>query len=258
MARKAASKKPEKTTRAIKTRAIWASAGTTAWLNAAIAASQEEVRGPLYRTLSIEFFPTGVQFVGCDGTMLFRTWAPYADIGDLPAPHPEWDEAPEDTVVVSDVDKFAVGFMRTLSSALPDYEVELAIAVEPAEEEAEPPLGEELRTYLLTLAALGQRLSCKLYDGPYPDWRRAQFGLDPAERVDGMRLATRLFRSVGKLIGIAGVDCSFRGDEKAIEISSTSEFGPSLRGILMPMRRLEKPEPPKPPVEQGELAEAAH
>lgn len=223
-------------------RKVLAKVGATAWLNAAVASSQSDARPALYRTLSVEFFRTGIQFVGCDGTMLFRTWAPYSDVGDLPAPHPDTDETPEDSVVVSDVDKFALGFMRTLLSAAEDYQ-EVGFAVEPVEKPEEPALGDELTEYALTLTALGQHLSCPLYEGEYPNWRALEFGLDAAELVDGMTLATRLFRSVGKLKGVSGLDCSFRGSERAIDIRSHELSAASIRGLLMPMRRLgaEKP-----------------
>jgi hypothetical protein len=220
---------------------VLAGAGAQAWLNAAIACSQDDTRRPLYRTLSVEFFKRGVQFVGCDGTMLFRTWAPYSDVGDFDAPHPEYLERPQDAVVVADADKFALGFMKTLLSALDeDAHNELTLSVEPHEQADEPPLGNELERHVLVLHALGQRLTCPLFEGPYPDWRRAQFGMDKAEIVDGMKLAVRLFAAVGKLKGAHGLECSFHGDERMIEIRTTEPAEASIRGMLMPMRRLTK------------------
>lgn len=214
---------------------VRASDAATAWLNASIAASQDESRTQLYRTLSVEFFRHGVQFIGCDGTMLFRTWVPSIEvIGDEPE-MPEYFEAPEDSIVVMDTDKFAIAFMRTLLGACGDVPFELTMSVDPAPREDEPPLGEEVTEYVLTLHALGQQLTCKLYDGPYPDWRGLQFGLDPAELVDGMVLATRLFASVGKLKNVGGIECEFRGAERAIDFRGT--LGSPIRGLLMPMRR---------------------
>jgi hypothetical protein len=226
-------------------RTVSARIAATAWLNAAIASSQDPNRPALFRTLAVEFYSTGVQLVGCDGTMLFRTWAPYTDIGDLPAVQPHWFQQPDDQVVVLDDQKFALGFMRTLLSAGCDDLTELTLSIERADREEEPPLGEELSQYVLTLQALGQQLSCKLYDGEFPDWRRLKFGLDPAELVDGMALATRVFQAVGKLKGTIGFDCTFRGDERAVEISSYPGSVPSLQGLLMPMRRPQK-EAPRP------------
>lgn len=226
------------TTSATETRSINAAAAATAWLNAAIAVGQDEGRPALYRTLSVEFFPTGVQFVGCDGTMLFRTWAPYTDTDDV-AP-PLWEEAPDETVVVSDVDKFALAFMKTVLSAVGDIPFPLSIAVEAAEADEQAPLGDDLQAQVLTLQALGQRLTCRLYEGAYPNWRALQFGMDARERVEGMTLATRLFAAVGKLKGVVGIDCTFRGESQAIEFVGGSASTASVSGLLMPMRRPEK------------------
>lgn len=217
-------------------RKVAAHDGATAWLNAAIASSQDESRAALFRTLSIEFFKGGVQFIGCDGTMLFRTWAPYSDAGDIEMPQPPAKKRPEDSVTVLDVEKFAVGFMRTLlaASAGETIPVDLGLSIDPVYTEQEALEGTE--EYVLTLQALGQRLSCKLYDGQFPDWRSLQLGLDPAEIVDGMTLAPRMFAAVGKLKGVTGVDCVFLGRQKAIEWTALPGGAPAC-GLLMPMRK---------------------
>jgi len=225
-------------------RKVRAGDGAQAWLNAAIACSQDDARRQLYRTVSIEFFKRGVQFIGCDGHVLFRTWAPYADNGDLPAPHPEAEERPRDAVVVADIDKFALGFMKTLLAALDDDgpPADLTMSVEAADQPDEPPLGAELGKDVLILQALGQRLTCQLFEGPYVDWRKLQFGLDKAELVDGMTLAPKIFAAVGKLKGVNGIECSFHGEERAIEIRTPDNGSLSVRGLLMPMRRFQKPD----------------
>lgn len=219
-------------------RKVYAHDGAVAWLNAAIASGQDADRHALYRTLRIEFFRAGVQFIGCDGTMLFRAWAPYSDAGDLTLPQPEYDESPEDAVTVLDGERFALGFMKTLLAATAGENariIELSLSVDPAEDE-QAPLGPEMGEHVLTLQALGQRLSCRLYDGDYPDWRRAQFGLPAEDLVDGMTLAPRIFAAVGKLKGVGGVDCTFTGREKAITFRSTIGNAP-VCGLLMPMRK---------------------
>lgn len=134
-----------------------------AWQNAAIASSKDDGRPALYRTISVEFFKTGVQLVATDGHMLFRTWAPYSDMGDLPAAVPAWKERPVDSVVVMDPDKFALGFMKTLGTALgkkdaPDSE--LTFTIEAAPSEAEPALGDAFQAHVLvmTVPDLGQQL----------------------------------------------------------------------------------------------------
>lgn len=205
-----------------------------AWLNAFLASGDDDARPALYRTLSVEFFTLGVQFVGCDGTMLFRTWVPEDGLADMPLV----EEAPDRAVVVMDVQKFAKAFMTTLGAAMSgeghDFD-EITLTVEPVEAE-EPTLSEELRPLRLTLRALGQELHCALFDGPYPNWRQLQFGMDRAELVDGMTLATRLFATVGKLKGVSAVACDFLGAKRQIVFHATGEG--EVRGLLMPMRRL--------------------
>lgn len=220
---------------------VWmvrAAEAATAWLNAAIASSQDKTRGVLYRTVCLEFFPSGIQFVATNGHILLRTWAPRTDIGDLPAEMPEHWEQPDDTVVVMDVEKFVLGFMRTLAAACTDDPVDMTFTIEPDEDPEAPALGEEVARYVLTLHALGQTLSCKLFDERYPNWRVVQHMLGLAERVDGLVLATKLFAAVGKLKGVVGIEWTFTGDEKAIQIRSS--FGVPVRGLLMPMRRPEE------------------
>lgn len=213
-----------------------------AWINAMIAASSEVTRRQLYRTLSVEFFDTGVQFVGCDGHMLFRTWVPLSDAGDLDKPIPEFFEVPNDSVVVMDTDKFAVAFMRALDAACTKEmgHAELTFSVDPVSGE-QPALGEEVSDYVLTVHALGQQISCKLYDGQYPNWRGLEYGVAPTELVEGMILGTRLFAAVGKLKGVSGIECEFTGENRAIKITGKGLI--ELRGLLMPMKREQEKKP---------------
>lgn len=219
-------------------RKVFAHDGAQAWQNAAIACSKDDSRPALNRTLRIEFFKSGVQFIGCDGTMLFRTWAKYSDIGDPPAPMPESEKEPEDAITVADLDGFALAFMRTLSSATSGESaelIELTLTIDPVEGE-QAPLGDEVGEHVLTLHALGQRLSCKLFDGQFPAWRALELGLKPDEIAEGMTLAPRLFKAVGQLKGVSGVDCTFLGEQRAIVCRSVNGSVP-FAGLLMPMRR---------------------
>jgi hypothetical protein len=213
-----------------------------AWLNAAVASGNDDSRPALCRTISVEFFQRGVQFVGCDGTMLFRAWTPYSDVGDFPAPQPDTDEQPEDAVVVRDANKFAIAFMRVVASAAqgdgPPAEME--ITIDEDEDEAEPALGVEVSKYVLTLHALGQRLSCELFEGTYPAWRKLDLGIDAFELVDGLTVSPRIFGAVGKLKGVAGIDMSFRGERKAIDFVAVHGSTAHVRGFLMPMTRPDK------------------
>lgn len=230
-------------------RKVFAHDGALAWLNAAVACGQNKERPVLFRTVRIEFFKSGVQFIGCDGTMLFRTWAPYSDIGDLPAPMPEPEKDPVDAVTVKDSDQFALSFMKTLLGATAGENariLELVFSIDRVDAE-QPALGAEVAKYALTLTALGQRLSCELYDGQFPAWRALQLGLKSDEVVEGMTLAPKMFKAVGKLRGVVGVDCTFLGEKKAIEVRAVHGSVP-FAGLLMPMHRptdRQKPEEPE-------------
>lgn len=209
----------------------------TAWLNAFLAVGQEETRPALYRTLSVEMFDGGTQFIGCDGTVLFRAWSPAKD---SEADMPEAEEVPRRSVVVMDPDHFALAFMRTLASAAKGDGMEfmeLGMAIEPAPEPEEALLGDAFSAEVLTLRAFGQQLHCRLYESTYPDWRALQFGIHRDEQVEGMKLATRMFATVGKIKGASAIDCTFLGEAKQIQIHAMDGPLTVVRGLLMPMRR---------------------
>lgn len=211
-----------------------------AWLNAFLAASTDEERPALYRTLSVEFFPAGLQIIGCDGTALFRTW-----VGEREQ-WPEIEEAPSRSVVVMDPDGFGVGYMRTLLRVTADEDhaaEELVISTAEADEEATLALGAEFMSERLTLRACGQRLDLRLYEGTYPNWRALRLGLEEIERVDGLTIATRLFGLVGKLKAASAVDLEFHGDTRHVAFTATGDV--EIRGVLMPMRRPVKAAEPR-------------
>lgn len=208
----------------------------TAWLNAFLATSQEDSRPTLYRSLSIEFFSRGVQFIATDGTILLRTWAPLLD--GIDTTWPEIDEAPDASVVVMDHDKFAIGFIKAALAAAGDLEMlPLMLSLESADFAEAPALGEVLAPDVLRLSAFGQRLDCKLYESPYPDWRALQFGIDESERVNGLTIAPRMFATIGKLRDAYKIDTDFRGADKAIDITAHGSGIVVARGLVMPMRR---------------------
>ncbi len=211
--------------------------GALAWLNAFSAASQDPERGILYRNLSLEFFPKGIQMVATDGTVLFRTWVGV----DVEAEWPAVDEAPDRSVVAMDPDGFGVAHMKALLRAAGQeghQHEELIVATAESDDENEPSLGGEFLTERLVLRACGQRLDLRLHEGDFPDWRRLKLGIEEYERVDGLTIAPRILGLVGKLREVAAVDLAFHGDKRAITFVARGET--EVRGLLMPMRRPEK------------------
>lgn len=212
-----------------------ATGAATAWLNAFLATGQSEDRPALCRTLAIEAFPQGVQFIGCDGTLLFRAWA-----GE-PTAWPDVSEAALWTAVVMDPDGFALSFMRTLlatakASDHPElHEVTFEVT---AIDSAEPALGDDFRAQQMVLHACGQQLSLRLYEDEYPNWRALRLGVQPIERVDGLRIALRMVKTLAKLKGVVSMDLDFHGKDRHIAFTAQGEA--AICGVVMPMRKAEE------------------
>lgn len=211
----------------------------TAWLNAFLASSDEEDRPVLYRSLSLEFFRNGLHLIGCDGSALFRSWVPDSD--DRPT-WPDQSEAPIRSVVVMDPDGFGIGFMRALLRLTNDEErahESISMSTLAADEGATLSLGEEFMTERLALRACGQRIDLRLFEADYPDWRKLRLGLEVTERVESLTVAPRLFGMIGKLKGVSAVDMEFYGEMK--HVAFTARGATEVRGLMMPMRKPEKP-----------------
>lgn len=207
-----------------------------AWYNAFLATSQEEGRPLLNRTLSVELFTDGVQFVATDGVLLFRTWVP---AWQETVPWPGGFRSPKYAVVVMDRDHFALGFMKALMAATKESVKTLTIAVEvaPQPEAGEPAIGEEFSRFCLTLRALGQQLHCRLFEARYPDWRAFDLGIPMLERVEGVMLSPRVCATLGKVKGAGAFALDFEGVGRCL---LSDPLFKSVEGIVMPMRRPEK------------------
>lgn len=221
-----------------------ARAATVAWLNAWLATAQDESRHVLYRSLSLEAFQDGqqqgLQFIGCDGTALIRTWVPAIGTEEehTEAPWPDVSEDPTRAVIAIDVEGFGVAFMKTLLRLTSDEDralEELHISTSPCDENATLSLGEEFMAERLTLRSCGQRIDLKTRQDTYPNWRAVDFGKD-VERVDGMEIGTRMFAMLGKLKGVEGVALEFRGEDKSIAFFGHAGDA-NVRGLIMPRRR---------------------
>lgn len=225
-----------------------ASAAATAWLNAFLATGDDVNRPVLYRTLAVELFDDGVQFIATDATMIFRTWVPAQDTD---AEWPSNRRPPRRAVVVLDGDHFALAFIRaTLAASKMLESAELSLTVESAPEQAgTPPLGSSFSEEVLTLRAFGQQLHCRLYDDKFVNWRGLKLGDDHAERVDGMTLAAWMFATVGKLRAISEIECTFTGENRRITLRGDRSF----RGLLMPMLRPPRKAPKEENVDEAQL-----
>lgn len=229
-----------------------ASKASLAWYNVFLATGQDPDRPKLYRTLCIEFYPHGVQFVATDGALLLRTWVDDGSWGDDAE---RLVREPMRTVTVSDRSKFGIGFIRTvmgMAKAADEAGDMLELSLTRDESGPQMDLDESMSTWRLTLRCCGQRMDLQLHDEPYPDWRGLDLGVEDIERVEGMTLAPWVFRTLGKVKHISGFDLSFGGEERAIRVVTRGQS--RLRGLVMPMRRQRERKAPQPPDSaQGEM-----
>ena len=220
-----------------------ARAAAVGWLNVFLVSSQDENRPALYRTLSLEAFTTGLQLIGCDGTAIFRTWVPGTETPD--AKWPDMAEAPVRSLVVMDPDGFGLSFIRSLLRVTADdarLHEPLTLTTALADDAAAPALGSAFQSERLVLRSCGQRTDLRLFEDTYPDWRRVRLGMDVIERMDRLTIATRMFGLVGKLRGVDAIDVEFYGEKKHLAFDARALGGTTeVRGLLMPMRRPEKP-----------------
>lgn len=216
----------------------------TGWINCLLAASDNPDRTLLYKTLALEWFDNGVQLIATDGHALFRAWiarTPRDDDDRVRTSWPLLEEVPYRSIIVMDGDGFGASFMRTLLRVAGEHEdAQVHLATSAMDDEAELALGAEFATERLTLRAFGQRIDLQLRQDVYPNWRDARLGIDAAEYVEGLTLATDLLKRIGQLKGVGSVALEFYGEKNHIVFeSAVSE--PPMRGLLMPMKRDTKP-----------------
>jgi hypothetical protein len=218
------------------------------WLNAFSASGGKASMPVLARTVSIEFFPfQGIQFVGCNGHLLARTWMP---AWESSCRMPDWARRPDAAIVVCDEDGFLGAFMRAVAAvdAKSDTaaQIDFTLSLDP---NAEPSLSDELAPRVLTVTAMGQSLTMRVRDEEYPNWRGLQLGV-PAD-VDAIAFAARYLQKIGKMRGASKVAMSFSGSDKGMRYTvyaadATIDDFIVAHGILMPMRDPDKKDADEP------------
>jgi hypothetical protein len=210
-----------------------------AWANAFLASSNDKTRPTLFRTLSLEFFKDGLHLIGCDGHALFRTWVPVEG-----ASWPAMNRKPARSLVVMDIQGFAIGFMKLLARVTSEEEHagdQLTITTAQADDDASPALGSEFTRERIVIRACGQRIDLMLMEGQYPDWRKLKLGVEAVERLDSLTIGPAVFGLLGRLREVFAVDLQFHGAEKHVAFTARGVHEVNeVRGLLMPMR---KPEP---------------
>lgn len=208
-----------------------------AWLAVAVAASSDADRPALYRTVSIELFPTGARLVSTDSYMLLRAWVPSIDHGD--DPEPDLDEAPVLEGVAIDPHgrgKGLLGHVLKLAAAKDAEPQEVRLRI------GEPP--PDASGHLAGLAAPTvtldhpdqERVILPQYEGSFPSWRKLASSFE-AKSTTGIGLATDMLARLGKLgrVQPGPLVCRLGGEIGVISVEMP-ESEQNVCGLVMPVR----------------------
>lgn len=215
-----------------------ARATAIAWLNAFLATGDDDERPHLYKTLAIEFFESGVLFVGCDGVLLLRTWVP-----SIPgAPWPTLGEDPDRQLVVRDGDGFGAGFMKSVIWATSDEEVpsDLHLSLIPADEGATLLLGDAFMSERLSVRSTDQRIDLPLFEGKFFAWRAVEPTGGAWASVERIALDPEKLGTLGKLRNVGTMHFRYQGMDKAIALKGLAGPETMVRGILAPKKQIEE------------------
>lgn len=213
------------------------------WLNASVAAGQDESRPGLYRATTIELFEDGLQVVASDAVLLVGGWVPL----DYLAPRPGFDELPGKTIVVADYDKRGHALMRHIESQALEaqkneepFTVDLSIVE--MESDSEPTLTQEMSRKGLRISIPTEELTLNIVELPAMSWR-SFMALTPGN-PSKLTLSTDVFKALGKLRSLNGFPLTLKFAEN--NGPAVIEFGESdetyMFGAVQPMSVREEQE----------------
>lgn len=211
------------------------------WLSVAQASTKAKDRPVLDRTMAVEFFPDGVRLAATDSYVLLYAWVPALGYKHNEKA-PDFDDAPDETVVARDPDGRAAGLLAYLRSQTedeeaPDIEVSLGIA----DGSAQP-------THALSFAGFEgkclvvegdgrEALRLDLSDDDYPHWRGLLVPFTP-RRTDAIALSPEIIGRLAKLDKLhpgQSLVWQFGGTDKMARLRIGTE-PVVVEGAVMPMR----------------------
>lgn len=207
------------------------------WLSVAIAASTDDGRPALNRTVAVEVYPEGLRLIATDSYMLLRSFVPnrHHDIDD----EPPLDEAPIATAVIMDPHgrgKSLLNHALALTKAAGEHgdapDVRLRLGVVDSQPGAFA--GLEATGAVLELDDKDtERLRLTCYEGTFPTWRNLTVTPDPAGTIAlNPDIAARLGK-LGKLHPSALLRFTWGGDRKVAAVALTAAE-PAVEGLVMP------------------------
>lgn len=213
------------------------------WLSVAVASGNDkEGFAALYRTVSIEAYPTGMRLVATDATVLLAAWVPTLTAGEL-APEPDLDEVPQATAVAIDQHGRGKGFLAhllklTSGEDAEKLEVEVNLGVADDALGADSPTFPGLEAIYVELSLPEtEQVRLLTFEGAYPTWRALVAGFVPME-TDAIALnpdvAGRLSK-LGKIQSGTLLGFSWSGPIRGARFVLT-DSSPHVTGMVMPCR----------------------
>lgn len=217
-----------------------------AWQTAALAASDDQYRPHLYRTVHLEVFDgQGVRLVATDSYMLVRLYVPF-DMFDPNEPDPS--EMPDQSYIVSDRDGRGLGLMKYVEKQVkamrkreddPDIEGALMISVVNVASNEQTFEGMASRALRLEWPERELVVCPLIEDMAFPDWRHLETKTDPLP-TDELTFSPSILRRLGKMGNIYPgkvVKWTFNGTVGVVRFTLGE-----AQGMLMPVRPEDKTE----------------
>lgn len=208
-----------------------------AWLNVALASSDDENRPILWRSVLVETFKTGLQLIATDSYLLLGCYVPFPR-HDL-TPPPGLDEKPNETVIAVDPAGRMTSLMRHVhkeavkaEEAGEDYEVRLA--ARSIESTATPTLDPSLDRLRFTVQTDDERLSLPIYEAEYPNWRSLVAKPNTVATED-VALSIDILARLGRIRGASHLQFTFDGPLGLTRIETPGSES-YLFGGLIPVR----------------------
>lgn len=190
----------------------------SAWRNAFLAASDDDERPALYRTVLCEWYADGLRFVSTDSYVIVTSYADGDRWNDGPVQAPDHDDAPTGQVVAIAADKLMADFLKHRAAEVKawakadqdgldadpiDVTFSIGTIDEPNTGQQRLDIGERRA---LIVSAANERIALPLYEGEFPNWRAVMAGYRPRPKAQ-VRATASLLARLGQLRTRGTLDC---------------------------------------------------
>jgi hypothetical protein len=203
-----------------------------AWANVSLAAATDKAAASvLLNTVSVEIYgASAVRLVAADGALLLTSWVGAGE------PDPGLGVLPDSTIVVSDVDGLAKGFMSHLLKATKadgdDQWREVTMTARDVTTTDQPAFS-GLAKQGFQLDTDDHRVQLNVIDSAFPSWRAAGPTPDREAPVERIAVAPDYLAVLGKLKGAGSkVSLTFHTAKGPAIIRTDGE--PAIAGLVRP------------------------